>query len=79
MTLRNKIKYLKQRISLNKKTFILYSVLRALVILTAIRCLIQENYESFMLCILSLLLFLMPSLLEVKLKLRFPPLFEAFI
>ena len=79
MKVRKIINHLKERIRLNKKTFALYLVLRALVILTAIRCLFIRNYESFALCIISLGLFLMPSLLEEKLRITFPPLFECFI
>ncbi len=79
MKVKKKINHLKERIRLNKKTFTLYLVLRALVILTAIRCLFIKNYESFALCIISLGLFLMPSLLEEKLRITFPPLFECFI
>ena len=36
--MRKYIKRLKARISLNKKQFITYSILRTLVILTAVRC-----------------------------------------
>lgn len=70
---------LKERIRLNKKVFILYSILRALVIVTAVRCFIEGNFESFALCLLSLLLFLLPSFFEEKLKVRIPPLFEGII
>lgn len=79
MNLRKKITYLKERISLNKKAFTLYMVLRGLVILTAVRCFFQGNFEGLALCILSLLLFLVPSFLEEKLKVDLPPLFECFI
>lgn len=48
----------------NKKTFVLFTVLRTMVILTAIRCLVTHNYESFATCILVLLLFLLPALIE---------------
>lgn len=79
MHLRKKINYLKERIALNKKAFTLYMVLRGLVILTAVRCFFQGNFEGLALCILSLLLFLVPSLLEEKMKIDLPPLFECFI
>lgn len=74
-----KTEYLKDRIRLHKKVFILYSILRALVIFTAVRCFIEKNYESFALCLLSLVLFLLPSFFEEKLKVRIPPLFESLI
>lgn len=63
----------------NKKTFILFMILHAMVVLTAIRCLITHNYESFATCILVLLLFLLPALIEDKMKLSIPPLFQAII
>ena len=72
-------KYLRERIRLDRKTFLLYSVLRILVILTAVRCFFTRNYEGFALCLLSLILFLLPSFFEEKLKLEIPPLFEGII
>ena len=70
-----KIRRLRERIRLDKKTFILYSVLRALVILSAVRCFLMQNYEGVALCILSLLLFLLPAFFETKMKVDIPPLF----
>ena len=75
----NKIRYLRDRIRLNRRTFMLYSVLRILVILTAVRCFLTENYEGLAICLLSLVLFLLPSFFEEKLKLDIPPLFERII
>ena len=72
-------KYLRERIRLDRKTFLLYSVLRILVILTGVRCFFTRNYEGFALCLLSLILFLLPSFFEEKLKLEIPPLFEGII
>ncbi|MDD6789279.1 MAG: hypothetical protein PUE04_04145 [Lachnospira sp.] len=74
-----KIRRLRERIRLDKKTFILYSVLRALVILSAVRCFLMQNYEGVALCILSLLLFLLPAFFETKMKVDIPPLFEGAI
>lgn len=70
---------LQNRIRLSKRTFLLYSILRILVILTAIRCFFTGNIESFAICILSLILFLVPAFFEEKLKIDIPPLFEALI
>ncbi|MDD6222218.1 MAG: hypothetical protein PUB14_05275 [Lachnospiraceae bacterium] len=75
----NIIQRLKERIRLDKKTFLLYSVLRALVILSAVRCFLMQNYEGLALCILSLILFLLPAFFEAKLKVDIPPLFEGSI
>ena len=64
---------------LSQKSFKVYVVLRILVILTAIRVLLWGNYEGFFLCILSLILFLLPSFFAEKLKLYIPPAFEIII
>lgn len=64
---------------LNKKLFIWYSILRIFVILTAIRCIFTQNYESCVYCILSLLLFLVPSIFEEKLMIEIPTTFHVII
>ena len=63
----------------NKGAFIVYSVLRLLVLLTLIRCMFTKNYQSAMLCVLSLILFLVPASLQDKMKLTIPPVFQAII
>lgn len=73
------IRRLRNHIRLHKRTFILYSVLRILVILTAIRHLIFRNYEAVAVCVLSLFLFLIPSFMETRFKIEIPPLFEGII
>ena len=70
------IRRLRYRVRLNKKTFKLLMVLRTLVILTLVLNVLQRNYEAAALCILSLILFLMPSFFEKQLKIEIPPLFE---
>ena len=50
-----------------------------MVVLTAIRCLLTRNFESFATCILVLLLFLIPALIEDKMDLTIPPVFQAII
>lgn len=64
---------------LSRRSFILYSILRALVIVVLVRSILSREYENVALCILSLLLFLMPALAEEQLKIEIPPLFEALI
>ena len=63
----------------NRRTFIFYLILRALVILTLIRCILTRNYESAAICILSLLLFLMPAFLQQKMKIEIPAVFQGII
>lgn len=76
---KQRIRRLQERIRLDKNTFILYSVLRVLIIISAVRCFFNGNYEGVALCVLSLLLFLLPAFFEQKLKVDIPPLFEAAI
>ncbi|MBQ9359512.1 MAG: hypothetical protein IJT96_00580 [Lachnospiraceae bacterium] len=76
---REYIKHLKEGIKENKKTFIFYTVLRVLVILTLIRCILLGNYQSAMLCVLSLILFLLPSFVEDTFRITIPPVFQVII
>ena len=73
------VKELRNSYRKNRKTFIFYVILRAMVILTMIRSFITHNYQNAMLCILSLVLFLLPALVADKMKLEIPPLFQAII
>ena len=77
--IRDYISYLRIRIKRDPVAFRIYSVLRILVILVAIRQLLTKNFEGFAICILSLLLFLIPSLLEDHFKIEIPTVFEAII
>ena len=73
------VKYLKARIRQSKKIFIVYSLLRIMVIITLIRQLVIHNWEGVGVCVLSLVLFLAPSFMEDNFKIEIPPLFEATI
>ena len=79
MKLGRYLRKLKNSYRSNKKTFAFYVLLRVMVVLTLIRCLVRGNYESVATCILVLLLFLVPALLEDALDLTIPPLFQAII
>lgn len=79
MKLNKYMKYLRDSYRENKKTFVFYTVLRVLVLLTLVRCIFRGNYQSAMLCVLSLILFLVPALLQDKMNLSIPPLFQAII
>lgn len=69
-------KALKQAINMelkeHKSTFIVFSVLRLLVIVCMIRQIFLHNYESFFLSILTLLLLYIPSWIQVKLRIEIP-------
>ncbi len=56
-----------------------YFVLRALVILTMIRQAFNRNYENVFLCALTLVLFLLPTVIERRLRIDFPDTMEIII
>lgn len=63
----------------HRSSFRVYMVLRVLVILTMIRQFFLGNYESFFLCILTLLLLVVPSLIQLKLKVELPTGLEIIL
>jgi len=70
---------LRHRIRENRRQFLFYTVLRILVIVTMVRCCFVGEFENVGLCILSLVLFMMPSLIEDRFRLEIPKLFETII
>ena len=56
-----------------------YFTLRLLVIVTMIRQAMNRNYENVVLCVLTLGLFLMPSIIERHLRIEFPDVMEIII
>ncbi len=79
MKLRKYVKKLLNSYKVNKKTFIWLTVLYIMVILTAVRCIVTQNYESVATCVLVLLLFLLPALIQDRMDVTIPPLFQAII
>lgn len=63
----------------NKSTFILYVVLRTLVILVAVRQFFIGNYENVFLCVVTLFLFLLPVMIEKVFKVDVPSLLEGIV
>lgn len=59
--------------------FVLYFVLRALVLVTLVRSAFLGHYEHMMLCVLALVLLLVPSLIEHTLDIELPDLLESII
>lgn len=59
--------------------FVLYFVLRALVLVTLFRSAFLGHYEHMMLCVLTLVLLLVPSLIEHTLDIELPDLLESII
>ncbi len=56
-----------------------YIILRFLVIVCMIRQIFQGNLSNVLLCILTLILFLIPSILSKKLKIEFPDTLEILV
>ncbi len=75
----NPIKELKNNIKENKTTFAVYALLRAFVITSLVISLIRNDFESAFVCALSLILFLVPSFLEKRLKIYLPSVLEIII
>lgn len=77
--IRNFNRNIHENVAQNRRVFILYTVLRILVILSMIRAIMNGNYNGAFICLLSLALFLVPSLLEQGFKIKIPPLLEGTI
>ena len=67
---------LKQELREHRSSFIIYTILRALVIGVLIFTVVTENYESAFLCLLTLVLLIVPSFLQVALRIELPTMLE---
>lgn len=63
----------------HKSSFLVFSVLRLLVVVTMVRQLFLHSYESFFLCALTLILLYVPSWIQVKLRIELPPALEITV
>lgn len=63
----------------HKSSFVVFSILRGLVILTLVRQFFLQSYESMFLCLLTLLLLYVPSWVQVKLRIELPPALEITV
>lgn len=77
--LNNYLRRLHNRIKENKGTFILYTILRLMVLAALIRSILIHNYEGAAVCLLTLVLFILPSFLEGSLQVEIPGLFQGII
>ena len=69
----------RQQVRNNRIVAAVYFVLRFFVVLVMIAQLFNRNFENFFLCILTLILFLIPSFLERKIKIELPGTLEVVI
>lgn len=83
MNLKKRLKILKNALYLelreHKSSFIVYFVLRGLVILSMIRQLMHQNYDNAFLCLLTLALLIIPSLIQIQLKIELPSGLEIIL
>lgn len=63
----------------HKSSFIVYVVLRVLVILMMVFQIFNRNYENVFLCILTLLLLIVPSFVQVSFRIELPTTLEIII
>ena len=63
----------------NQRVFILVSVLHVLVVVALVRAIMNGNYDGAFVCVLALILFLVPSLMEEGFRIKIPPLLEGII
>ena len=72
-------KALKMELREHKSSFLVYVILRALVICVMILQIFNRNFENVFLCILTLILLIVPSFIQVNLKIEFPTGLEIIL
>lgn len=70
---------LNEQIKQHKATFVVYCILRVLVIAVGVRAFFRGNFEHTMLCALSLVLFLMPAFVSKNFGIEIPSAFEIIV
>lgn len=63
----------------HKGSFIVYTILRLIVIALMVFQFYNRNFESGFLCVLTLILFIIPSLIQVTLRVEFPVVLEIVL
>ena len=63
----------------NKKMFIIYLVLRVTVLAVLVAQFVKGNYNGVFLCLLTLVLFMIPSFLEKRIKIDVPDTLEIIV
>ena len=72
-------KELVKEIRKNRKTFIVWMVLRVLVIGIAVRSAFAHQWERLFTCVLTLVLFLAPTFVEKRLRIKLPTVLEITV
>ena len=68
-----------QELREHRSSFIVFYLLRILVIVALVRQAMHHNYEGMFFCVLTILLFYIPSWLQVQLRIELPPPLEITI
>lgn len=63
----------------HRSSFAVYLILRTLVILVLVRQIMMQNYENIFVCLLTLLLLLVPSFVQLTFKIELPIFLEILI
>lgn len=63
----------------NKKSIIVYSILRLLVIISMVFQIVLGNISNALMCIVTLILFTLPTIISEKFKIGIPSLLETII
>ena len=63
----------------HRSSFAVYLILRTLVILVLVRQIMMQNYENIFVCLLTLLLLLVPSFVQLTFKVELPIFLEILI
>lgn len=80
MDIKNRLKIFKDRYSkMGRGTKIIYIVLRVLIIVSMIEQLISHEYYNAFLCLYTLILFTLPTIVSEKFHLGIPSLLEGII
>lgn len=76
---RNYIEAIKTELKQHKSSFIVFSILRGLIVVVMIHQIWLGYYENVYLYVLTLLLLILPSVIQVQFKIEIPPLLEIII
>ena len=76
---RNMLKAIKMEIREHKSSFIVYIILRSLVILAMVLQIFNRNFENVFLCLLTLVLLTIPGFIQVQWRIELPTTLEIII
>lgn len=63
----------------HRSSFLVYMILRLMVIVVLVLQFLNRNYENVFLCLLTLILLIIPSFIQVQFKIEFPSTLEIII